>query len=278
MGALSEADRFDCTGPIGTELRGVQLAKLDDTELDQVKRLAAERCVVFFRDQAMTLSEQVATGARMGTLHVHPTFREKAAEGAEGHREVLIIHGDADSTAVPGEGWHSDVSCDAEPPALSMLRIEVTPPVGGDTLFSSMYGAYEALSPSMQAYLLTLRAVHSGKHAGPAYGYKDLTADYPVNEHPLVRTHPISGRKALYVNSGFTSHVVGLTKRESDALLGMLFDHVAYGVQWQVRFHWEPNSVAIWDNRCVQHHATWDYFPATRHGYRVTTVGERPFL
>jgi alpha-ketoglutarate-dependent taurine dioxygenase len=98
-----------------------------------------------------------------------------------------------------------------------------------------------------------------------------------VNEHPVVRTHPITGRKALYVNSGFTVRIKKLTSRESDALLRLLFDHIAYGVRFQVRFHWEPNSVAIWDNRCVQHHASWDYFPETRHSYRVTTVGEAPF-
>ena len=105
------------------------------------------------------------------------------------------------------------------------------------------------------------------------------TADrsYPVSEHPVVRTHPITGRRALYVNSGFTVRIKELTRRESDALLRLLFDHIAYGVRFQVRFHWEPHSVAMWDNRCVQHHASWDYFPETRHGYRVTTVGERPF-
>ena len=93
----------------------------------------------------------------------------------------------------------------------------------------------------------------------------------------MVRTHPVSGRKGLYVNMGFTSHIKGLRARESQALLDMLYDHIAYGINFQVRFQWEPNSVAIWDNRCVQHHASWDYFPETRHGYRVTTRGEVPF-
>jgi taurine dioxygenase len=277
MSSLASADRVDRTVQVGTEFRGVQLSKLDDAEIEEVKRLVAERCVLFFRDQHMTVGEQVETGRRLGELHSHPSQRRRAAEGADVHPEVLTVHGDANSRAVPGEGWHSDVSCDEQPPALSMLRVETTPPVGGDTMFASMYGAYESLSAPMRDFLVGLSAIHSGRHAGPRYGYFDPKADYPENEHPVVRTHPLSGRKALYVNSGYTARICQLSERESDSLLRFLFDHVAYGVQFQVRFSWEPNSVALWDNRCVQHHAVWDYFPATRHGYRVTTVGERPF-
>jgi taurine dioxygenase len=157
-----------------------------------------------------------------------------------------------------------------------MLRVETVPPVGGDTVFASMYAAYDHLSAPMQDLLSGLTAVHSGHHAGAHYGYPDPKADYPESVHPLVRTHPRTGRKALYVNSGYTSRIVELSEAESAAVLHLLFDHVANGVAWQVRFRWEPSSVALWDNRCTQHHAIWDYFPATRHGYRVTTVGERP--
>lgn len=276
MSTFSSAERFDLAPQIGTEFRGVQLAKLNESEIEEVKQLAAERCVLFFRDQHMTLEEQVATGRQLGELHSHPSARRRAAEGADVHPEVMIVRGDANSRAVPGEGWHSDVSCDERPPALTMLRVETTPPAGGDTVFASMYAAYESLSSAMQEFLLGLTAVHSGRHAGPRYGYFDPKADYPENEHPMVRTHPLSGRRALYVNSGYTARIVQLTERESDALLRSLFDHVAYGLGFQTRFHWEPNSLTIWDNRCAQHHAVWDYFPATRHGYRVTTVGERP--
>jgi taurine dioxygenase len=276
MSMLESAERIDLTPRTGTEFRDAQLSKLDDADIEEVKRLAAERCVLFFRDQHMTLSEQVETGRRLGELHSHPSQRRRAAEGGDAHPEVMIVRGDANSRAVPGEGWHSDVSCDEQPPALTMLRVETTPPAGGDTVFASMYGAYETLSPAMQEFLLGLSAVHSGRHAGPRYGYFDPKADYPENEHPVVRTHPLSGRKALYVNSGYTARIPQLTERESDALLRCLFDHVAYGVQFQARFRWEPNSLTIWDNRCAQHHAVWDYFPATRHGYRVTTIGERP--
>jgi taurine dioxygenase len=266
------ATRRNVNTHIGTELEGVALTDLDQQGVDELTRLAAERGVLFFRDQEMTLAEQVEIGGRLGELHIHP-----AAKAPEGFPEVLVVHTDEHSRYTAGGGWHSDVSCDERPPALSMLRIEQPPPAGGDTVWASMYQAYETLSPSLQAYLCTLTAVHSGDRAyRDRYGYTG-DREFPVSEHPVIRTHPISGRKALYVNMGFTSHIKELKPRESTALLRMLYDHIAYGVQFQVRFQWEPNSVAIWDNRCVQHHASWDYFPETRHGYRVTTRGEVPF-
>ena len=266
------ATRRDVNTKIGTELDGVVLTELDQAGVDELKRLVAERGVLFFRDQVMTLAEQVEVGRRLGELHIHP-----AAKAPEGFPEVLLVHTDADSDYTAGNIWHTDVSCDARPPGLSMLRIEQTPPAGGDTVWASMYEAYETLSTSMQEYLSTLTAVHRGDQAYVGRYQAPADKEYPVSEHPVVRTHPISGRKGLYVNSGFTSHLKGLTRRESSALLRMLYDHIAYGVRFQVRFQWEPHSVAIWDNRCVQHHSSWDYFPETRHGYRVTTRGEVPF-
>lgn len=266
--------RTDLTKSVGSEIGGVRLKELDDAGVADIRRLAAERGVLVFRDQPMSLADQVAVGSRFGELHVHP-----AAKAPEGFPEVLVIHTDAESTYTAGEGWHSDVSCDERPPALSMLRIEQTPSVGGDTLFCSMYAAYDALSPAMQGFLCTLTAVHSGDRAYRGrYGYRDADKVYPTNEHPVVRTHPDTGRKALYVNGGFTQYIRGLKPKEGEALLRFLYDHVAYGAAFQCRVRWEPNTVTIWDNRCVQHHASWDYFPETRHGYRVTTVGERPFL
>jgi len=272
MAAVATAARRDVNTKVGTELAGVTLRDLDQAGVDELKQLAAERGVLFFRDQDMTLAEQVEFGGRLGELHIHP-----AAKAPDGFPEVLLVHTDAESTYTAGNGWHTDVSCDARPPALSMLRIEQPPPAGGDTVWASMYEAYESLSPSMQEYLSTLTAIHSGDRAYRGrYGYQG-DRDFPINEHPVVRTHPDTGRKGLYVNMGFTSHIVQLNPRESTALLRFLYDHIAYGVNFQVRFQWEPNSVAIWDNRCVQHHASWDYFPDTRHGYRVTTRGEVPF-
>lgn len=273
MAAVTTATRRDWNTKIGTELEGVTLLDLDQAGVDELKQLVAERGVLFFRDQEMTLAQQVEIGRRLGELHIHP-----AAKAPDGFPEVLVVYTDAESTYTAGNGWHTDVSCDERPPALSMLRLEQTPPAGGDTVWASMYEAYDSLSSSMQQYLATLTAVHMGDKAYRGrYGYTG-DRDFPVSEHPVIRTHPVTGRKGLYVNSGFTSHIRGLKPRESDALLTMLYDHIAYGVNFQVRFRWEPHSVAIWDNRCVQHHASWDYFPETRSGWRVTTRGEVPFL
>ncbi len=274
MATMTTATGYvDATKPIGTYVKGVQLTEMTPEDVTGLTELVAERGVLFFRDQDMTLDAQLEVGRQLGELHVHP-----AANAPEGYPEVLLIHTDENSKYTAGGGWHTDVSCDERPPALSMLRIEQTPSVGGDTLWSSMYLAYETLSSSLREYLQTLTAVHSGEvvYRG-RYRMDSGDREFPVNEHPVIRTHPITGRKLLYVNSGFTQRIKGLHRRESDALLKLLYDHIAYGVEYQVRFTWEPNSVAIWDNRCVQHHASWDYFPETRHGYRVTTRGEIPF-
>ena len=150
----------------------------------------------------------------------------------------------------------------------SILHLHTTPEVGGDTMFASMYAAYEALSGSLRSYLETLTAIHGSEHVHLGqYGGKENFRDgnYPENEHPIVRTHPVTRR------------IVGLKRRESDALLTFLFDHVCTP-EFHVRFKWEDNSVAFWDNRCVQHHTLWDYYPQVRSGYRVTAQGNRPFF
>ena len=264
--------RTDLSRHLGTVLHGVRLLDLDDDDVRELVELIADRGVVTVPDQDMSLDEQIDLGRRLGPLHVHPAY-------ADGERpEALRIHTDASSRYTAGEGWHSDVSCDEKPPAVSMLRIEVTPEVGGDTAFASMYHAYESLSEPMQTFLCGLEALHAGDLPWRGtYKSKD-TKEYPTNVHPVVRTHPITGRRALYVNTGFTERIKGLSRRESAALLALLFDHIANDVQGQVRVQWQPNTITFWDNRCVQHHASWDYFPETRSGWRVTTVGERPYL
>jgi len=257
------------TPRFGAEIHAAQLHTLDDTGVDRLLHLLAERGVVVARRQAMDVDEQISLGRRLGPLHVHPAYADAQRP------EVLVIHADADTAHAAGETWHSDVSCEPQPPAISMLRMEIVPDSGGDTLFADMYQAYESLSPAIQELLIGLTA----RHESPTYfadgaGSRDL----PVGIHPVVRTHPVSGRRALYVNSGFTKRIVELRSRESEALLRMLYDHIAYEVVNQIRVHWEPDTVVLWDNRCVQHHAAFDYHPAVRHGYRVTTIGEIPTL
>ena len=212
-------------------------------------------------------------GQQFGALHIHP-----AAPHAPHHPELMIIHADEHSPRANGEGWHSDVSCDSEPPMGSILYITTCPLHGGDTLFASMYAAYEALSDRMKTYLADMVAVHDGEDAYRGtyqnFGVADKAA-YPRAEHPVIRTHPVTGRKALYVNRGFTRHLLGIPRDESTAILHYLFDH-AENPLFQVRFRWRAGSVAFWDNRCVQHRAMWDYWPHTRSGFRVTVQGDRP--
>ena len=268
-----EVDKL--TPIIGAEISGTDLAgSLSNRQMDEIHRALAENSVIFFRDQHLTQEQQLAFGRNFGELHIHP-----AAPHAPGHPELMIIHADKDSPRANGEGWHSDVSCDAEPPMGSILYIRQTPPKGGDTLFASMYAAYEALSDRMKAYLDGLIAEHDGEDAYRGT-YKNAGVQdkpiYPRAEHPVVRTHPVTGKKALYVNRGFTSRLLGVPRDESASVLHYLYEH-AENPLFQCRFRWQPNSIAFWDNRCVQHRAMWDYWPHTRAGFRVTVAGDKPY-
>jgi taurine dioxygenase len=263
------------TPVIGGEISGLSLSETPDESVYQELRDAlTEHQVLFFRDQDISVEAQMALGAWFGELVAHPND-----PGLEAHPEVMIIHADETSKRVAGESWHSDVSCEEEPPMGSILRIHTLPDTGGDTLFASMYAAYDALSEPMKHFLEGMTAIHDGapyyRSVNVRIGRDDQGREYPHAEHPIVRTHPVSGRKALFVNSMFTTQIVGLPKKESDAILGFLFEHIAQP-QFQCRFRWQKNSMAFWDNRCVQHQAIWDYWPQTRSGYRVTIKGERP--
>jgi taurine dioxygenase len=258
----------------GAEIRGVDLARpLDERTFKEVHAALIDNGVIFFRDQHLTPEQQKAFGRLFGELHLHPAAPREVPE----HPEILVIHADENSKHVAGENWHSDVSCDLEPPMGSILYMHELPPVGGDTLFASMYAAYDALSEPMKRFLEPLTAMHEGEHVYRGrYGVNDTGKVFPKAEHPVVRTHPVSGRKALYVNGGFTTRIVQLKRAESDAVLQFLYRHVETP-EFHCRFRWQVNSVAFWDNRCMQHHAMWDYYPQRRHGHRVTIKGDKPF-
>jgi taurine dioxygenase len=263
------------TPVIGTEILGVDLGALDDALFEEIHAALLRYGVVFFRDQDISVEAQMDLGARFGELVAHPND-----PGLEGHPEVMIIHADADSKRVAGESWHSDVSCDPEPPLGSILRIHTLPETGGDTVFASMYAAFEALSQPLQRFLEGLTATHDGapyyRSVNQRIGRDDGGRSYPSATHPVVRTHPETGRKALFVNQMFTTRINELSQAESEAVLSLLFDHVKRP-EFQCRFRWAKNSIAFWDNRCVQHMAIWDYWPQTRSGYRVTIKGDRPY-
>ena len=258
----------------GAEIRGVELSQpLDEPTFKEIHAALIDNGVIFFRDQHITPDQQKAFGRLFGELHMHPAAPRELPE----HPEILVIHADENSKHVAGENWHSDVSCDLEPPLGSILYMHELPPVGGDTLFASMYAAYDALSEPMKRFLEPLTAMHEGEHVYRGrYGVNDAGKVFPKAEHPVIRTHPVSGRKALFVNGGFTTRIKQLTRPESNAILTFLYRHVETP-EFHCRFRWQVNSVAFWDNRCVQHHAMWDYYPQRRHGHRVTIKGDKPF-
>lgn len=261
---------------LGAEVRGVSLA--DGVSADEYREIlhAFERYqVLFFKDQQEIAPEQhVSFGKLFGELHAHP-----AAPTMPGHPEIFEIHTHRESKIANGEFWHSDVSCDERPPLGTMLQLHIVPPSGGDTLFSNMYTACESLSAPMQAMLEGLTARHESAHVYHGRyadrGRSDDDIECPAANHPVLRRHPGSGRRALFVNRTFTTRINELSRGESDALLNFLFDH-AEQVDFQIRFRWSVNDLAFWDNRCCQHRAIWDYWPAERKGRRVTIRGERP--
>jgi taurine dioxygenase len=259
---------------IGAEIGGLDLSRpLTNRQQDEVYRALAENLVIFFRNQTMTPEQHLGFGRLFGELHVHP-----AAPHEPGLPELMKIHADKDSPRANGENWHSDVSCDPEPPMGSILYIKQCPSCGGDTLFANMYAAYEALSDRLKAYLDGMTAIHDGEQLYRGTFKSDGVADkrvYPRAEHPVVRRHPVTGKQALFVNRFFTRHLVGVPDDEGAAVLRYLWEHLENPL-FQCRFRWQANSVAFWDNRCAQHRALWDYWPHTRSGNRVTVQGDKP--
>jgi taurine dioxygenase len=260
------------TPVIGAEVTGLDLsAELSPEQLDEVKRAFLAHHVLVFRDQKLTGEDHKRFAGYFGELHLRPL-----AELDGGDPAILEVSADANSQFVSGEDWHTDGTADAEPSLGSMLYVTRTPEIGcgGDTLWANMHMAYEILSPQMKAFLEDLTAVHDGLI--PWQGYTP-PPEYvvPKSEHPVVVRHPETGRKLLFVNAGFTSHIVQLSRVESRAILDMLFELVKSPIL-SCRVRWTPNTLVFWDNRCTQHHAVWDYFPHSRYGQRVSIHGSRP--
>ncbi|KAI0103228.1 hypothetical protein GGR51DRAFT_561912 [Nemania sp. FL0031] len=274
------------TPTIGTEVRGVQLSSLSDAGKDQLARYVAERKVVAFRNQDfkdLSISDALKFGGYFGRHHIHPTSGAPA-----GHPEIHLVHrgaGDDRSDMyfagrVSSVAWHSDVSYEQQPPGTTFLYILDTPETGGDTLFSNAVEAYNRLSPLFQERLHGLKATHSGvEQVAVANARGSINRREPVtNVHPIVRTHPTTGEKALYVNPQFTRDIVGLKREESDAILKFLYDHIGFGADFQARVKWEEGTVVVWDNRVTQHSALLDWKNgARRHLARITPQAERPY-
>ena len=263
------------TPHIGAEVRHVDLAApLTNESAQDLHDAWMDWKVLVFRDQHLNRDQHKAFGRRFGTLHVHPMQHKYG-----GDPEILTVKTTGKSPYTAGDGWHTDVTCDAVPPLGSMLYVTETPECGGgDTLFADMYLAYEMLSEPIKKFLDGLTAVHDG--AIPYIGsYKSTPppGGYPRNEHPVVTRHPETGRKILYVNQGFTfAHRGPLAHREPRragyALQPYRLNAPAMGPRLL-----QPNTLTFWDNRCTQHHAVWDYYPHSRYGERVSILGtERP--
>ena len=261
---------------LGAEVRGVMLADgVSDDEFGEIRKAFLAYQVLFFRDQEEIPPERhIEFGRMFGDLHAHP-----AAPAMVGYPEIFEIHAHGESKIANGEFWHSDVSCDECPPLGTMLQLHILPPSGGDTMFSDMYAAWASLSAPMQNMLQELTATHESEHVYLGRyadrGQDDKEISCPSAVHPVVRTHPDTKRKALYVNRTFTTRINELSAEESRVILDMLCDHCEQ-LEFQIRYRWSHNDTAFWDNRCCMHRAIWDYWPAERKGRRVTIKGDRP--
>jgi taurine dioxygenase len=268
-------------GALGAELRGVDLGSdLDDATIAEIRQALLDHCVIFFRVQEFDAEQHKALARRFGTIFVHPNYY-----GLQADPEVLEIRREPGDTKVVGEDWHTDTTMMAEPPMGAILYALEVPPYGGDTLFANQYLAYETLSDGMKRLIGSLRAVHSDRMvAGPAVNHAGRTtkargdADWreTINVHPVVRTHPETKRKLLYVNYSYTVGFDGMTEEESRPLLSYLMEH-GNRPEFTCRFRWTKGAVAFWDNRCVKHLAINDAQPFRRVMRRVQIAGDKPY-
>jgi len=257
------------TPHVGAEIGGIDLTRpLTPPQVTAIHNALIAHGVIFFRDQQIEIADLKALGRHFGELHVHSSMPGLSPE----HPDVRPLHADANSKHVAGEDWHSDLSCDPIPPLGSILYIHTLPPLGGDTIWAGMYAAYDALSDRMKAHLDGLTATHDGRMAFARF---NPDGKYPVSVHPVIPRHPETGKKLIYVNRSFTSHINELSPAESKSVLEYLYAHCESPL-YQCRFRWRQHSIAFWDNRCTQHYAVWDYFPQTRSGYRVQIQQTQP--
>ncbi len=266
---------------LGAQVEGITLSQpLTDADRNAIEQALLDHQVLFFRNQPITPQQQARFAAQFGDLHIHPIYPNVPEQP-----EVLIL--DTAVTDVRDNAiWHTDVTFLPEPAMGAVLSAKLLPAKGGDTLWASGIAAYEALSKPLQTLLDGLTATHDFAHSFPAERYATTADDLarweqtrrnnPPLSHPVVRTHPVSGRKALFVNEGFTSRIDGLEPAESKALLTFLFAH-ATKPEFFVRWRWEENDIAFWDNRVTQHYAVDDYRPARRVMQRATILGDKPF-
>ncbi|MEH6582516.1 MAG: taurine dioxygenase [Halioglobus sp.] len=266
-------------GALGAEIHGMDLTQdLSAQDYTKIRQLLNDYEVIFFRDQKISPAQHKALASSFGPLQTHLAY-----DAIEGFPEITVLESTPDKPTKI-EAWHSDMTFRQHPPLGSVLKSDIIPAKGGDTMWASMTAAYDGLSSPMQTLLEGLNAVHDF-----SFGFKESLAEpggkerlanavasYPPVRHPVIRTHPETGKKVIFVNSLFTTHIEGLQPAESAAILAFLYQHVTT-IEYTCRFQWQAHSIAIWDNRSTQHKPVNDYFPAHRRLQRITIDGDKPY-
>jgi taurine dioxygenase len=283
--AFARIEAHPMAGALGADIGDVDLSRpLDDTAFGAIERALHDHLVIFFHDQELTPEQHLAFTRRFG-----PTSRSPYIKHMDDYPDIIAVLKEADERKIStfGNAWHSDFSFLEEPPMGSVLYAREAPSHGGDTLFANMYAAYEALSPGLRRVLDGLKAIHSGKPYGVGGVSPDLAVSRSIGiernnpeadretAHPVVRLHPATGRKALFVNSIYTTRFEGMTAAESKPLLEFLYTH-ATQPEFTCRLRWRQGDLAVWDNRCTMHYAINDYDGQRRLMHRTTIKGERP--
>ncbi|MFD1323249.1 TauD/TfdA dioxygenase family protein [Micromonospora sonneratiae] len=245
---------------MGTELTGLRVQDLGQCDSAALQQLVTARGVIVLRSQNLDTNSLIKFAALLGDVVAHPM------KPHDFHPQAFRLHNDGDSTYADGDTWHSDLTWMKAPPLYSVLMLDTLPSIGGDTAFVSNHALLQSMSPTFRDFIGRLNAVHQ----------RTWNGEILAAAHPMVVRHPISGLPCLYANSGYTTSINGLRASESDALLAHLRMTVALGVDFQCRAAWQEGTVAVWDNQAVQHHASWDYHPDTRSGWRVTVKAAQP--
>ncbi len=271
-------DVLPLTGAIGAEISGVDISEpLPAETIGEIRQAMLDHLVIFLRDQQITPEQQIAFVSRFGEPDIYPFVK-----GLEDYPEITPVLKLPEETVNFGGIWHSDTVYQAQPPMGTVLYAKELPPMGGDTLFANQYQAYEALSAPLRDFLDGLTAINSAAKGSAAATRSDRVAHAGTGrqevleaEHPVVRTHPETGRKALYVNTGHTIRFGGMTEAESTPILEFLYQH-QIKPEFCCRFVWSPGAMAFWDNRCAQHYPINDYHGHTRLLHRITLKGDKP--
>jgi len=271
-----------CSGALGAEIEGIDLKTINSDNFKLINDLLLEHKVIFFREQNMSPEEQINLAKLFGPVEEHAYVK-----GLEGYPEITRLIKDAEEKNQWGEGWHSDVSYNETPTKAVILKSVKIPPVGGDTVFSNMELAWETLDKELKEIVENRRAEHFSLGAGffiDSYKHFESNgndAKEYSNHHPIVRTHPETGKKILFVNWTYTKKIEGLEEHESNEVLSKIFEHQSR-LDLTCRYSWTENNIAIWDNRCVIHYAIADFFPGRGLGYervmdRIAVLGDRPY-